>query len=742
MNFRAIWDRLTSVPAVDPLGARDRAMLYIVLAGLVTLALVILAWTYVVWVGADTVTGWTWEDYHEVAYGWSAGILIVCGAVYLIDRYGPRTLGRALLPLFLVGVLIAADLTEEIANGRSTFGFLVPICVAALVWRPWGGLPIAGLSSLVLVAARLDSGVPVDAHAPLAFLATALLLWPTARGLRRLLLSKCQIGDSAKPTFIADVRNLLRVPAGDPDYTRRRKLANLLLVTSTGIALAVVVATAIGQIAGLEYSEGEPIAIDWAAFSMMVVLAILILINRFRYRGLASALMLLCMVIYTATSDIPEEIADGRTTLTFVFPIVLASFLLPPYASFIVAALSIVIISAYAVGLGWTPNPYHMLALMSMALLSWLAARSLEQTVQEARSEASHKQAILESIADGVVVFDDRWCITAANPAMAALAGMPAADLVGQDIGSLIPMGDIGPNPARKDATQDTLASSRPARFVWNAKTLSATLSTVLDASGRRTGTVAVLRDVTREVEVERARESLFAVTAHELRTPLNAIINFANMMQAGLLSREQQLNASQRIAVNGERLLVLVNNLLERAKIEAGKVDLNIRSFNVGNMIETVCHTMSVVAREKELELFCRIDEDMPRMLQGDEQRLYQVLVNLISNAIKFTESGSVTVRAYLPDPEHWALKVADTGVGIPVEARTRIFEPFELAQDPSRRKRTGAGLGLSIVRRIVKLMGGEISLESQVGRGSTFTVILPLALDNPGGLPDTRCY
>jgi PAS domain S-box-containing protein len=388
-----------------------------------------------------------------------------------------------------------------------------------------------------------------------------------------------------------------------------------------------------------------------------------------------------------------------------------------------VAGFSIALVSAYAIGLGWAPNPYNIVALLSTAILSWLVARGLEQTVQETRSEASHKQAILEGIADGVVVFDDQGRITAANPAMAALADLPAANLVGRDLESLICTGET-----EKDTVQEMLASRQPARFDWNGKTLSATLSSVLDPAGRRTDTVAVFRDVTREAEVERARESLFAITAHELRTPLNAIINFANMMRAGMLSFKERQDASQRIAANGERLLVLVNNLLERAKIEAGKMVLNIRPFSIAETVKTVCHTMYVVAQEKGLELDCRVEEDIPLAIQGDEQQVYQVLVNLISNAIKFTKVGNITVHVYLRDPDHWAIKVTDTGVGIPIEAQIRVFEPFELAEDPSTRKQGGAGLGLSIVKHIVELMKGKISLESQVGQGSSFTITLPL--------------
>ncbi len=738
MDFRAIWDYLTNVPAIDRADARDRALLHVVLLGSTAIALAVLTCTY-----TDYINGWVWVDWHDVTYGLSIGLLVICTAVYLIDRYGPRGLGRALFPLFLPGLLVASEVLEEVVNGRSTFGFLVPICIAPLVCQPWAGLPVAGVSGLLLIATGLGIGERVNPYAPLVFLAAALLLWPLAHRLKRALLYECRASNQEKhsPTssqerhnLITDLKKLLHVPAADPDNARRRKLVNLLLIITAGAIFAVAVATSICQIVGLEYQEGSPICADWTAFDIAIVLVTLILVNRTQHGWLASILMLLCMVSYIAGSDAIEEIADGRTTLTFAVPIVLASFVLPPYASFVVAGLSIAIVSAYSVELGWAPNPYQILALLSFAILSWLAARSLEQAVQEARSEASHKQAILEGIADGVVVFGNERRITAANPAMAALAGLPEANLVGQDIESLIHTRDTDLDGVEGNVIREMLVSRHPIRFEWNGKTLSATLSSVLDPSGQRTGTVAVLRDITREVEVERARESLFAVTAHELRTPLNAIINFANMMRKGMLSHQQQLDASRRIAANGERLLLLVNNLLERAKLEAGKVELNIKSFSMAEMIHTVCHTMSVVAQEKGLTLTCRIEEDMPHTLQGDEQRLYQVLVNLISNAIKFTESGSVTVHAYLPDPEHWALEVTDTGVGIPAEAHARIFEPFELAQDPSTRKQAGAGLGLSIVKHIVKLMKGEISLKSQVGQGSTFIITLPLTLDGPG--------
>jgi signal transduction histidine kinase len=239
---------------------------------------------------------------------------------------------------------------------------------------------------------------------------------------------------------------------------------------------------------------------------------------------------------------------------------------------------------------------------------------------------------------------------------------------------------------------------------------------------------VAVLRDVTREVELQRARDSLFAVAAHELRTPLNAIINFAKLMQDGVVPPHMYQETVTRIMTNAERLLVLANNLLERARLEAGEVRLNVESFDPAALVREVQDVMDVLAREKGLTLESHVEEDVPSTLRADRRQLHQVLVNLVGNAIKFTDEGSVKIRVHIPDAKHWSLEVSDTGNGIPREARSRIFEPFELAEDPVTRRQAGAGLGLSIAKQMVTLMGGEMGLSSEVGKGSTFTVTLPL--------------
>jgi signal transduction histidine kinase len=174
--------------------------------------------------------------------------------------------------------------------------------------------------------------------------------------------------------------------------------------------------------------------------------------------------------------------------------------------------------------------------------------------------------------------------------------------------------------------------------------------------------------------------------------------------------------------------MLSLANNLLDRAQIEAGTITLNISAFAPTKLIEDVVTAMEILAKNRGLELQGDITEDVPPMLSGDQQRVSQIIVNLIGNALKFTKEGGVYVHAYVHDKDHWAVDVSDTGIGISKEAREYIFEPFRQADESPTREHGGAGLGLSIVKQLVEMMDGRIELESTIGAGSTFTVILPI--------------
>ncbi len=239
---------------------------------------------------------------------------------------------------------------------------------------------------------------------------------------------------------------------------------------------------------------------------------------------------------------------------------------------------------------------------------------------------------------------------------------------------------------------------------------------------------LALARD--QALEASRLKTELLAKVSHELRTPLSAILGFAEMLDVGMygaLSAEQRRLIAE-IIDSTHYLTQLVNELLDQAQLDAGKLKLNIRTFALADLVDGTLSKMNVLAKTKGLTLTTDIAAEVPGVLSGDPARLQQILVNLVSNAIKFTQTGGVQVRLYRPDPAHWAMQVSDTGPGIPVEAQSYIFEPFRQVDGSITRVHAGAGLGLSIVKQLTILMGGQITLESEVGQGSTFTVQLPL--------------
>jgi signal transduction histidine kinase len=190
----------------------------------------------------------------------------------------------------------------------------------------------------------------------------------------------------------------------------------------------------------------------------------------------------------------------------------------------------------------------------------------------------------------------------------------------------------------------------------------------------------------------------------------------------------EKQASVTERIMVNTQRLLSMVGDLLDEAQLKAGKLSLTRHPFKASQLLEAMHTTMDKITSDKGLYLTDEIAPDVPDTLIGDVQRLQQILVNLVNNAAKFTEKGGIHVLVQRSTPEHWAIKVSDTGPGIPSEEIPYIFDTFRQVEDPTIRKHGGFGLGLSIVKQIVELMKGKISVNSEIGKGSTFTIELPL--------------
>jgi signal transduction histidine kinase len=229
--------------------------------------------------------------------------------------------------------------------------------------------------------------------------------------------------------------------------------------------------------------------------------------------------------------------------------------------------------------------------------------------------------------------------------------------------------------------------------------------------------------------ESNRLKGDFLATMSHELRTPLNSILGFSEVLVSSNGLTEKQQRWARNIQSSGERLLNLINDILDLAKIEAGKMQVRLSEFSASDVCEGLLAMFRPLAEKKNIELRHQIDQGIP-LLRQDQVKLQQILSNLLSNAIKFTPEGGRVLLKAEADPLCIILTVTDTGVGIAPEEQELVFEKFRQSGNPMTREHAGTGLGLSIVRELSKLLGGEVTLQSELGRGSTFTVRLPLQL------------
>jgi PAS domain S-box-containing protein len=223
------------------------------------------------------------------------------------------------------------------------------------------------------------------------------------------------------------------------------------------------------------------------------------------------------------------------------------------------------------------------------------------------------------------------------------------------------------------------------------------------------------------------AKSAFLASMSHELRTPLNGILGYAQILQRDSMLDNRQIAGLNVIQRSGEQLLMLINDILDFVKSEAGKLELYLTDIQLARFLRTVTEIINVKATEKRLDFVCDLAPDLPDWIRADEKRLRQALLNLLSNAVKFTDSGQVSLRVSFSPPTRLRFEVRDTGIGIGAEQLEAIFRPFEQAGEAQRRI-GGTGLGLAISRQYVRLMGGDIQVESRVGQGSTFWFDLEL--------------
>ncbi len=261
--------------------------------------------------------------------------------------------------------------------------------------------------------------------------------------------------------------------------------------------------------------------------------------------------------------------------------------------------------------------------------------------------------------------------------------------------------------------------------FIFNGTLMSAVAHAMRSANAR------AQRAQAQAEAANRAKSVFLATMSHELRTPLNAILGFSDLMR-----NDPGLSAAQHdrldiINRSGQHLLALINDVLDMAKIEAGQFVLSVKPFDALAMLTDATNLLRMRAQEKGLQLHLELPPAFPRFLSADEEKLRQIVVNLASNAIKYTQQGGVTLRAEVraePPGTRLLIEVEDSGIGIAREDLARIFEPFVQVGAPATHK--GSGLGLAIVREFASLMGGRIGVRSELGKGSVFTLNVPVEL------------
>ncbi|MEJ2746595.1 MAG: GAF domain-containing protein [Anaerolineae bacterium] len=369
-------------------------------------------------------------------------------------------------------------------------------------------------------------------------------------------------------------------------------------------------------------------------------------------------------------------------------------------------------------------------------------AERLGSMLRAEQIEAAKNQAILESIADGVLVADDTSHIILANLPASSILDIPREQLLGKTINELLGLyghaGDMWINTIRdwsENADRVRQWTYLADQLTIEEKVVSVHLSPVL-AGSQYFGTVSIFRDITKEVEVDNLKSEFVSTVSHELRTPMTSIKGYADLILMGAAGdlNESQIRYMQVIKNNADRLHMLVNDLLDISRIETNKTILDLRPLDVSQIVNQVVegHLHGRIQNQHK-EIYIQTDmAPALSLVHADQAKLTQILTNLLDNAFNFTPAGGQIIITSKQKGDFVSVSIADTGIGIPEKNLDKIFERFFRSETPEVQNVPGTGLGLSIVNSLVELLGGKLSVKSEVGEGSTFTFTLPVVIQD----------
>ncbi len=443
----------------------------------------------------------------------------------------------------------------------------------------------------------------------------------------------------------SNISTRLEVKTTDPDIKRRGGLLNILLLGTFILMGVAVIVTMITRLTGAATTE-QALAIFIPAMIFASVMGVLLFVNNYVSSTIAAIVFLVVLTAILYQSNTPYEAVWGRNMIMLALPVIMASVVLNPQSSFLVAffvGITFIVVSSQN---DFPPNYIGIIAYFAIALVSWLSASTLEKTLHELR-------------------------------------------VINADLDAKV-----------EERTQDLRLANTQLR----------------DA-----------RD--KAIAASRYKTELTARVSHELRTPLGAILGFAEMLRKGIYgtTTERQREKLDSIIDTTTHLSEMINAWLDQARLESGKLELTYEMFDIRRFMKEIENVSRVLAERKNLSLYFIVSPQIPVQFYADKMRLNQILINLIGNAIKYTERGNVKVTVLHVD-DSMSFQVQDTGIGIASSELATIFDSFVQVDGTRTRKHEGFGLGLSIVKQLVDLMGGEIQVHSELNKGSTFTVQLPM--------------
>lgn len=448
-----------------------------------------------------------------------------------------------------------------------------------------------------------------------------------------------------------------------------------------------------------------------------------------------AAAMLLVGVPYLLSGRLYRAMSEEVTLLDlFIWAVLLTAAAIPPIWGYRITvrlaqalAQTTDVVRRVAEGdfsrslVAWTPDVTEVLDLKQGIKDT---ASHLQERLNELSLEKSRLDAILQHMADGVLLVDGKKKIVLMNPAAEQMLGISAGEAVGRDHLEVTHHFDL--DEKLQKVLEDRLPESveirraRPHPVIIEARLAPA-------GSTSHQGVLLVLRDMTRSRHLEQMRTEFVSNVTHELRTPLTAVRGFAETLLEGALEEpETARHFVEIIKKESEHLGALIEDILDLSRIESGKLKMRREPVLLQNLVPDTVVRLTQKAEANGITLTLDVPPDLPPV-NGDPDRLAQVMVNLVDNAVKYTPSGGSVLVSVREEGPSLRISVADTGIGIPNVDLARIFERFYRVDKARSRATGGTGLGLSIVKHIVETLGGTISVDSEVGKGSTFMITLP---------------